>query len=50
MVSLAMFSGQEKNLTTAAAAARMNLFLHGLEDFVIERGDTLRNPVFTDPA
>ena len=41
--------GQEKNLTTAAAA-RMNLFLHGLEDFVIERGDTLRNPVFTDPA
>ncbi|MBD2549203.1 SAM-dependent DNA methyltransferase [Microcystis elabens FACHB-917] len=41
--------GQEKNLTTAAAA-RMNLFLHGLEDFVVERGDTLRNPVFTDPA
>jgi type I restriction enzyme M protein len=41
--------GQEKNLTTAAAA-RMNLFLHGLEDFVIERGDTLRNPVVTDPA
>ena len=41
--------GQEKNLTTAAAA-RMNLFLHGLEDFVIERDDTLRNPVFTDPA
>jgi type I restriction enzyme M protein len=41
--------GQEKNLTTAAVA-RMNLFLHGLEDFVIERGDTLRNPVFTDPG
>lgn len=41
--------GQEKNLTTAAVA-RMNLFLHGIEDFVIERGDTLRNPVFTDPA
>ena len=41
--------GQEKNLTTAAAA-RMNLFLHGLEDFVIERDDTLRNPVLTDPA
>lgn len=41
--------GQEKNLTTAAAA-RMNLFLHGLEDFVIERGDTLRHPVLTDPA
>lgn len=41
--------GQEKNLTTAAVA-RMNLFLHGIEDFVIERGDTLRNPVFTDAA
>lgn len=39
--------GQEKNLTTAAVA-RMNLFLHGIEDFVIERGDTLRNPVFSD--
>jgi len=41
--------GQEKNLTTSGVA-RMNLFLHGLEDFVIERGDTLRNPVFTDPS
>jgi type I restriction enzyme M protein len=41
--------GQEKNLTTAAVA-RMNLFLHGLEDFVIERGDTLRSPIFTDPS
>ena len=40
---------QEKNLTTAAVA-RMNLFLHGIEDFVVERGDTLRNPVFTDPG
>lgn len=39
--------GQEKNLTTASVA-RMNLLLHGIEDFVIERGDTLRNPVFTD--
>jgi type I restriction enzyme M protein len=38
--------GQEKNLTTAATA-RMNLFLHEVEDFIIERGDTLRNPVFT---
>jgi type I restriction enzyme M protein len=28
----------------------MNLLLHGMEDFVIERGDTLRNPVFTDPS
>jgi type I restriction enzyme M protein len=41
--------GQEKNLTTAAVA-RMNLFLHGIEDFVIERGDTLRAPIFTDSA
>jgi type I restriction enzyme M protein len=41
--------GQEKNLTTAAVA-RMNLFLHGIEDFVVERGDTLRSPIFTDPA
>lgn len=41
--------GQEKNLTTAAVA-RMNLFLHGIEDFVVERGDTLRDPVFTDPS
>ncbi len=41
--------GQEKNLTTASVA-RMNLLLHGLEDFSVERGDTLRNPIFTDPA
>lgn len=37
--------GQEKNLTTSAIA-RMNLFLHGVEDFQIVRGDTLRNPAF----
>lgn len=37
--------GQEKNLTTAAIA-RMNLFLHGAEDFQIVRGDTLRDPAF----
>jgi type I restriction enzyme M protein len=41
--------GQEKNLTTASVA-RMNLLLHGMEDFVVERGDTLRNPIFTDPS
>lgn len=41
--------GQEKNVTTSAVA-RMNLLLHGVEDFQIERGDTLRNPVFTDPS
>ena len=37
--------GQEKNLTTAAIA-RMNLFLHGAEDFHVVRGDTLRGPAF----
>ncbi len=41
--------GQEKNLTTTSVA-RMNLLLHGIEDFAVERGDTLRNPVFTDPS
>jgi type I restriction-modification system DNA methylase subunit len=30
--------------------ARVNRLLHGVEDFQIERGNTLRNPVFTDPA
>ena len=37
--------GQEKNLTTSSIA-RMNLFLHGADDFHIERGDTLRQPAF----
>jgi type I restriction enzyme M protein len=37
--------GQEKNLTTSSIA-RMNMFLHGIEDFRIVRGDTLRNPAF----
>ena len=37
--------GQELNLTTSAIA-RMNLFLHGIEDFDIVRGDTLANPAF----
>lgn len=39
--------GQEKNLTTSSIA-RMNMFLHGVEDFRIVRGDTLRNPAFYD--
>ena len=39
--------GQEKNLTTSAIA-RINLFLHGVEDFKIVRGDTLRQPAFFD--
>lgn len=37
--------GQEKNLTSSSIA-RMNMFLHGIEDFQIVRGDTLRNPAF----
>ncbi|MFC0878040.1 N-6 DNA methylase [Saccharicrinis sp. FJH2] len=37
--------GQEKNLTSSSIA-RMNMFLHGIEDFYITRGDTLRNPAF----
>jgi type I restriction enzyme M protein len=37
--------GQEKNLTTSGIA-RINLFLHGVEDFHIVRGDTLRQPAF----
>lgn len=37
--------GQERNLTTSAIA-RMNLFLHGAEDFQIVRDDTLRRPAF----
>ena len=41
--------GQEKNLTTSAIA-RMNLVLHGIEDFRIAREDTLRNPAFTDSS
>ncbi|MGI8757480.1 MAG: type I restriction-modification system subunit M [Acidimicrobiales bacterium] len=41
--------GQEVNLTTAAIA-RMNLFLHDLEDFRIVRGDTLRDPRFLEKS
>lgn len=35
--------GQERNLMTSSIA-RMNLFLHGVEDFEIIRGDTLADP------
>lgn len=44
-ICLGKIFGQEKNLTTSAIA-RMNLYLHGAEDFYIYRGDTLRNPAF----
>jgi type I restriction enzyme M protein len=37
--------GQEKNLTSSSIA-RMNMFLHGHEDFTIVRDDTLRRPAF----
>lgn len=39
--------GQELNLITSAIA-RMNLFLHGLDDFHVARGDTLSEPKFLD--
>jgi type I restriction enzyme M protein len=41
--------GQEKNLTTSSIA-RMNLVLHGIEDFQIVREDTLRSPAFMDSS
>ena len=41
--------GEEKNLTTSSIA-RMNLVLHGIEDFRIEQNDTLRHPAFTDTS
>ena len=41
--------GEEKNLTTSSIA-RMNLVLHGVEDFRVEQNDTLRRPAFTDPS
>jgi len=37
--------GQERNLMTSAIA-KMNLYLHGIEDFDIVRDDTLSNPAF----
>ncbi len=40
--------GQEVNLTTAAIA-KMNLYLHEIEDFKIVRGDTLRSPGLRKP-
>jgi type I restriction enzyme M protein len=39
--------GQEVNLITSAIA-RMNMFLHGIEEFNISRGDTLINPSFIE--
>lgn len=39
--------GQEINLITSAIA-RMNMFMHGIEEFQIVRGDTLANPAFLE--
>ena len=39
--------GQEINLITSAIA-RMNMFLHGIEEFSIVRGDTLARPAFIE--
>ncbi|WP_292392983.1 N-6 DNA methylase [Methanoculleus sp. UBA303] len=39
--------GQERNLMTSSIA-RMNCFLHGIEDFHIVRGDTLSEPKFVE--
>lgn len=39
--------GQEKNLATSAIA-RMNLFLHGAQDFKITQGDTLNAPNYLE--
>lgn len=39
--------GQEMNYTTGSIA-KMNLFLHGIEDGRVEHGDTLSQPKFLD--
>ena len=39
--------GQEVNLITSAIA-RINMFLHGVEEFSIARGNTLTNPAFIE--
>jgi type I restriction enzyme M protein len=39
--------GQEINLITSAIA-RMNMFLHGIEEFQIVRGNTLTQPAFLE--
>ncbi|MEM6316844.1 MAG: class I SAM-dependent DNA methyltransferase [Bacteroidota bacterium] len=39
--------GQEINLITSAIA-RMNMFMHGIEEFQVVRGDTLARPAFLE--
>lgn len=39
--------GQEINIITSAIA-RMNMFIHGVQDFEIVQGDTLKRPAFIE--
>lgn len=39
--------GQEINIITSAIA-RMNMFIHGVQDFEIVQGDTLKQPAFIE--
>lgn len=39
--------GQEINMITSGIA-RMNMFIHGFNDFHVARGDTLREPAFVE--
>jgi type I restriction enzyme M protein len=39
--------GQEINIITSAIA-RMNMFIHGVQDFEIDQGDTLKKPRFME--
>jgi type I restriction enzyme M protein len=39
--------GQDVNLITSSIA-KMNMFLHGIEDFEVVRGDTLEHPAFIE--
>lgn len=39
--------GQEINIITSSIA-RMNMFIHGVQDFEIVQGDTLKRPAFTN--
>jgi type I restriction enzyme M protein len=41
--------GQEINIITSSIA-RMNMFIHGVQDFEIVQGDTLKRPAFIDKS
>ena len=40
----------DRRRTSPPRPSRMNLVLHGIEDFQIVREDTLRSPAFTDSS